>query len=318
MNHHLIPLACLCTGLMLTGCTQPPDYDASGYFEADEVIVSAQQNGLLLSFPVQEGDSLRAGQQTGQIDVTLPTLQKEQTEASRAALRKKTASAGEQVALVRQQLTVQQSQLDQLIREKQRTANLVKADAVPQKQLDDLTAAIEQLQKQMNTSQQQIKLYQDNAATQNRGVLSEEAPLELLARQFQEQINRGQVINPTDGVVLTKYALQGELATLGKPLYKVANMDTLYLKAYFTGDYLSRIKTGQPVTVRIDDGRDAYKTYPGTLTWIASKSEFTPKTIQTKSERANLVYAVKVRVQNDGFLKIGMYGEVLLPDSSHP
>jgi HlyD family secretion protein len=142
--------------------------------------------------------------------------------------------------------------------------------------------------------------------------LSEKSPLEKAVLQYDEQVKRGRIINPVTGVVLTKYALKGEITQSGKPLYKIANIDTLTLKAYLAGDKLSAVKIGQQVQVRIDQGEKAYKSYPGLVTWVSPKSEFTPKTIQTKNERANLVYAIKVRVKNDGFLKIGMYGEVNL------
>jgi HlyD family secretion protein len=149
-----------------------------------------------------------------------------------------------------------------------------------------------------------------NTSTTNSSILSEKAPLEKTVAQFQEQINKGQVINPVTGVVLSKYAMAGEVAMIGKPLYKISNMDTLTLKAYVTGDQLPQIKIGQPVAVRIDSANGGYKNYSGIISMISPKSEFTPKTIQTKNERANLVYAIKVRVKNDGYLKIGMYGEV--------
>ena len=163
----------------------------------------------------------------------------------------------------------------------------------------------------MTVTQEQIRLFQSNTATQNRSILSEKAPLEKAAQQLQAQINKGQIVNPVAGTVLTNYALKGEMAVLGKPLYKIANTDTLFLRAYITGGQLPLIKSGQRVQVRIDHGEKAYKSYPGIITWISDKSEFTPKTIQTKEERANLVYAIKVSVKNDGYLKIGMYGEVL-------
>ncbi len=287
------------------------DYDASGNFEADEVIVSAQQNGELLSFSVNEGDRLTEAAIVGQIDVTISKLQKEQTEATIAALKQKTSSSDEQTDVVRKQLAVQQAQLENVLHEQQRTQNLVKADAAPAKQLDDLNSQIDQLQKQIAVSHQQINLYHSNTATQNRSILSERAPLEKTAQQFQEQINKGLIVNPITGVVLTNYALKGEMAIVGKPLYKIANTDTLSLKAYVTGEQLPAIKLGQQVKVRIDQADKKYKTYPGTINWISAKSEFTPKTIQTKDERANLVYAIKVRVKNDGYLKIGMYGEVI-------
>lgn len=297
--------------LIFMSCEKKNDYDASGNFEADEVIVSAQQNGELLSFTPNEGDLLKAGNVVGQIDVTLSTLQKQQAEATISALKKKTNSPIEQNEMVRKQLGVQQARHDQLVRERTRTENLVKADAATQKQLDDINAALDQLDKEMVATNQQIRVNLSNNATQNRSILSETAPLEVTAKQFQEQIDRGQIVNPITGTVLTKYALTGEVTSVGKPLYKIANTDTLTLKAYITADKLSQIKTGQQVSVRIDQGKKEYKNYSGKITWISAKSEFTPKTIQTKNERANLVYAIKVRVKNDGFLKIGMYGETL-------
>lgn len=297
--------------LLLSACSHKDDFDASGNFEADEVIVSAQQNGQLLSFTVQEGAALKAGDDVGQIDVKTIQLQKEQTEASIAALQQKTSSVTDQAELVRRQLVVQEAQLAQQVRERDRTENLVKADAATRKQLDDANAAVDQLRKQINVTRQQLTLNTTNTNTQNRSILSERAPLEKAAAQYQEQINKGAVINPVTGIVLVKYALQGEMQTTGKPLYKIANLDTLQLRAYVTGTQLPAIKLGQEVDVRIDQGRKDYKNYTGQISWISDKSEFSPKTIQTKDERANLVYAIKVRVKNDGFLKIGMYGEVL-------
>jgi HlyD family secretion protein len=306
----LLPVILL---LHLSSCSQKDkDYDASGNFEADEVIVSSQQNGQLLSFTVKEGDTLSAGAIAGKIDVSGVTLQKEQIQASIESLHQKTVDPAPQLELVRKQLTVQQAQLDQQLREKTRTENLVKADAATQKQLDDINSAIDQLQKQINVTRQQLSVQQTNIANQNRSVLSEKPPLEKSVAQFEDQIRKGVIINPIRGTVLTRYALEGEMTTTGKALYKIANLDTLLLKAYITGTQLSGIKLGQAVTARIDAGNKTYKTYPGTITWISDKSEFTPKTIQTKDERANLVYAIKVRIKNDGFLKIGMYGEVKL------
>lgn len=296
---------------LLSACTQKNDYDASGNFEADEVIVSAQQNGQLLDYAVEEGASLKRGDYMGQIDVHIAELQKEQVQASIKALSQKTVNPDDQLELVRRQLAVQQAQLAQQLRERTRTENLVKADAATRKQLDDINAAVDQLQKQIAVTQQQLKLNSYNTNTQNRSILSESAPLEKSAAQIQEQINKGQIINPIEGTVLVTYALKGEWQVIGKPLYKIANTDTLYLRAYITGNQLPQVKLNQAVKVRIDQGDKAYKTYDGAITWISSKSEFSPKTIQTKDERANLVYAIKVKVKNDGFLKIGMYGEVL-------
>ncbi|MBS0029945.1 HlyD family secretion protein [Chitinophaga sp. 22321] len=303
----------IATVMLMNACGNgAPGYDASGNFEADEVMVSAQQNGQILDFSVQEGDRLTAGQTVGQIDVTIPTLQREQVQASINALKDKTHDPLPQTELVKRQLLVQEAQLQQQYRERKRTENLVKSDAATQKQLDDINALIDQLERQISVTRQQIKLNNANTSTQNRTILSEKAPLEKSLAQYAEQIRKGQIINPVNGVVLSRYALKGEMAATGKPLYKIANIDTLYLKAYITGDKLPGIKLGQTVTARIDQGEKNYKSYPGTITWISDKSEFTPKTIQTKNERANLVYAVKVRVKNDGYLKIGMYGEMLI------
>ena len=308
MNRYIIIVT---AWMILASCNNNKiSYDASGNFEADEVMVSAQQNGQLLSFSVHEGDQLKEGDVVGQIDMTVQRLQKEQTEATINALQQKTGSAAEQVKVAKAQLAVQQIQLGNLYHERERSQNLVKADAAPQKQVDDMNAQINQLQKQMAVTQEQIKLYHSNTATQNRSILSEKAPLEKAAQQLQAQIDKGEIVNPVAGTVLTNYALQGEMAAVGKPLYKIADTDTLLLRAYITGNQLPVIKTGQQVQVRVDQGEKKYKSYPGTILWISDKSEFTPKTIQTKEERANLVYAIKVSVKNDGYLKIGMYGEV--------
>ena len=300
--------------VLLHACSQGVDYDASGNFEADEVIVSAQQNGTLMTYSVEEGATLHPGDQVGQIDVRSAELQKEQVQASIEALSAKTVNPNDQAELVRRQLAVQEAQLAQQLAERTRTENLVKADAATRKQLDDMNAGIDQLQKQIAVTKQQLTLNTYNTQTQNRSILSEKTPLEKSAAQIQEQINRGQVINPISGTVLVNYALQGEWQVVGKPLYKIANTDTLYLRAYITGTQLPAIKVGQPVTVRIDQGEKDYKAYDGTITWISGKAEFSPKTIQTKDERANLVYAIKVKVKNDGYLKIGMYGEVLFDE----
>jgi HlyD family secretion protein len=302
--------------LFISSCNgNQTGYDASGNFEADEVIVSAQQTGELISLGIQEGDSLHAGEVVGQIDVTIPKLEKEQVEARITALHSRTSSPDDQNELVKKQLAVQEAQLDQQLKERTRTDNLVKADAATRKQLDDINAQIDQLQKQIYVTRQQLKVNTYNSTTQNIGILSEKAPLEKTVAQYQEQINKGRILNPISGIVLTRYALRGEMAIIGKPLYKIANTDTLSLKAYMTGDKLSQVKIGQLVKVRIDQGKSGYKNYMGAITWISPKSEFTPKTIQTKNERANLVYAMKVRVKNDGYLKIGMYGEVSLNSS---
>jgi HlyD family secretion protein len=297
--------------IFLAACNQNKiQTDASGVFESDEVIVSAEQNGKILSFPIREGDTLRRGAVAGQIDMSNTILQKQQVQATIEALRKKTTNPQPQTELIKKQLAVQESQLAQQQRERTRTGNLLKADAATQKQLDDIDAQIDQLQKQIAVSRQQIALDNSNIATQNRTIFSEQDPLEKSVAQIQDQINKGQIINPLSGTVLTKYALEGEMTTTGKALYKIANLDTLTLRAYVTNAQLTAVRLGQTVKVYTDEGAKNYKEYAGQVSWISDKSEFTPKTIQTKDERANLVYAVKIRVKNDGYLKLGMYGEV--------
>jgi HlyD family secretion protein len=313
LNHPIATAILFSAALYLSACSGKQDeYDASGNFEADETIVSSQQTGQLLTFTVKEGDTLAKGVSVGQIDVTGATLQMEQAQASIHALHEKTTDPRPQLELVKKQLVVQQAQLDQQLRERTRTENLVKADAATQKQLDDINAGIDQLQKQINVTKQQLSVEQTNIANQNRSVLSEASPLEKSVAQYQDQIRKGMIINPVSGTVLTSYALEGEMATVGKALYKIADLDTLTLRAYITGSQLPQVRLGQSIPVRIDAGNNSYKQYQGTLNWISDKSEFTPKTIQTRDERANLVYAVKVRVKNDGFLKIGMYAEIKL------
>lgn len=297
--------------MIMASCRDTGDqYDASGNFEADEVIVSAEQTGQLLAFNVNEGDSIGQGKIVGYIDVSNLSLQRQQVEATIQSLNEKTTNPQPQIELVRKQIAVQQNDLADLEREQTRMRNLVKAEAATQKQLDDITTRVESAKKQIAVAQQQINLYNSNIATQNRTVLSEKQPLQKSIAQIENQISKGQIVNPVPGTVLTKYAMQGEMATIGKPLYKIADIDTITLRAYITGTQLTQIKLGQQVKVLIDSGANGYKEYRGTISWISDHSEFTPKTIQTKDERANLVYAIKIRVKNDGLLKIGMYAGV--------
>jgi HlyD family secretion protein len=297
----------------LTACNgNKVNYDASGTFEVDEVIVSAELTGKLLSFDVREGDSIAKDKSVGTIDAENLSLQKDQVKASIEALREKTSDLSPQVKLLQDQLAVQQSQLDRLTREKQRTENLLKQDAATGKQLDDLNAEIDMVKKQMLVTQQQINVQRSNVGTQNRSILSEGKPLEKRVAQLDDQLKRASITNPINGTVITKYAEAGEMTAAGKALYKIADLSTMTLRAYISGTQLSQVKLNQAVKVLIDNGANAYREYPGVITWISDKAEFTPKTIQTKEERANLVYAVKIRVKNDGFIKIGMYGEVKL------
>jgi HlyD family secretion protein len=292
------------------------EFDASGSFEADEVVVSSQLAGQLLTFQVEEGDSLAPGQVVGTIDAEGLNLQKEQVQAAIRSLSEKTATVAPQVTLLQNQIAVQREQLAYLQRERERTERLVKADAATGKQLDDLIAQIEVLQKQIRVTQQQIDVQRTGTATQNRAILSERAPLQKQAAQVEEQLTKANIVNTVGGVVTTTYVEPGEVTAPGKALYKIADLTVMTLRAYVTGGQLPQIKLNQPVSVYVDKGAEDYRTYPGTITWISNKAEFTPKTIQTKEERANLVYAVKIRVPNDGYLKMGMYGEVKLDNQT--
>jgi len=295
--------------IILTACNRNGNkFDATGTFEADEVIVSASANGKILSLNINEGSRIAKDSVVGLVDPTDLSLQEQQVQASIAALNEKTSDATPQIKMLQDQLNVQQTQLDNLLHEQARIENLLKEDAATKKQLDDINFQIESAKKQMNVTQQQINVQRNNVATQNRGILSEGKPLQKRAQQLQEQLDRTNIRNPVDGTVITKYAETGEITSNGKPLYKIADLSTLNLRAYVTGDQLPQIKLGQRVTVFVDSGAKNYRKLAGTITWVSDKAEFTPKTIQTKDERANLVYAMKVRVKNDGYLKIGMYG----------
>lgn len=306
-----LKLSAAVTLLLLTSCKNGNGkFDATGTFEADEVIVSSELAGKIVSFSVEEGQTIPKDSIVAVVDAANISLQKEQVEANIQALNEKTADVAPQVRLLENQLAVQQSQLDNLLHEQTRIQNLLKQDAATGKQLDDITAQADVARKNIAVTQQQINVQRNNVATQNRGILSEGKPLEKRIAQLDDQLKRAAVLNPANGTVLAKYAEQGEITASGKALYKIADLSIMTLRAYITGTQLSQVKIGQAVKVLVDDGADKYKELQGTITWVADKAEFTPKTIQTKDERANLVYAIKVKVKNDGYLKIGMYGEV--------
>ena len=299
--------------LLIISCNRSEsDFDASGTFEADETIVSSEMPGKILSFNVEEGMRLPKDSIVGSVDATNIDLQQQQVEASIHALNEKTANVNPQVELLQNQLAVQQSQLDNLLHERTRIENLLKSDAATPKQLDDINSQIDVVKKSMAVTQQQINVKKNDIATQNRSILSEAEPLKKRVAQLEDQQQRANIVNPVTGTVITKYAEAGEITSSGKALYKIADLSELNLRAYVTGVQLPVIKLGQQVKVMIDQGEKKYKEYTGNIIWISDKAEFTPKTIQTKEERANLVYAIKVKVKNDGYLKIGMYGEVKL------
>ncbi len=284
--------------------------DASGTFEVVEVVVSSEATGKILSLNIREGDTISKGEIVGEIDTINLALQKQQIEASIQSLDEKTINVAPQVDLLKKQLAVQQSQLQNLLHEKKRFENLLNQDAATGKQVDDINAKADLAKKQIAVTQQQINVQRNNISTQNKSIMSEKNPLEKNVAQINEQIKKSNIVNPVSGTVITKYAEAGELTTTGKALYSIADLSEMTLRAYVSETQLSQIKLNQNVKVLIDNGNDGYKEMNGIITWISDKAEFTPKTIQTKDERANLVYAIKIKVKNDGYLKIGMYGEV--------
>ncbi len=298
-------------GTFLLGCNNSnQDFDASGTFEVDEVVVSSEVAGQIKALDIREGSVLSKDSVVGYIDSVPLELQKAQVEATISALHEKTVNVQPQVKLLQDQISVLKVQLNDAIHEKERTERLIKADAATQKQLDDLNTQVNVIQKQIAVNEQQIKVQESTTSTQNSSILSESKPLKKSIAQIEDQLKRTNIKNPINGTVLTKYAMAGEFTTPGKALYSIGDLSVITLRIYVTGNQFAQIKLNQPVKVFVDSTADTYKEYPGVITWISDKAEFTPKTIQTKDERANLVYAVKIHVKNDGLLKIGMYGEV--------
>lgn len=287
-------------------------YDASGTFESTEIIIPAEANGIIEAFNVSEGMTLDSGMQVGFIDTTQLFLKKKQLEAQIKATGAKLPDISAQTAQFKQQAAVTQSTLDHLLNERTRTENLVKADAATQKQLDDINAEIATVKQQIKAINQQGAAQTSALKTQRSGISSAVSPLLIQIEQVNDQLEKSKIINPVAGTVLSKFAEENEMATIGRPLYSIADLSTITLRAYITGDQFSSIKLGQNVTVFVDDTTGKSRQYQGRIEWISDKAEFTPKTIQTKDERANLVYAIKIKVKNDGTLKIGMYGEVKL------
>lgn len=284
-------------GLVLSACTsQEEQYDASGIFETTEVIVSAKGTGELQSFQVEEGQAVRQGEVLGWIDTLQLSLKDRQLAASLLATESKRLDEKRQVAHLRQQI-------ENLQREKQRFTALLNAKAATAKQVDDIDYQIKVLQNQLVATQEQINSSNSSLSRQSESIQAQRA-------QMEDQIRNAMISSPITGTVLTKYAEQGEFAVPGKALFKVADVSRMKLRAYITADQLTQLKLGQQVTVYADSGTTDRKRYAGRVVWIADKAEFTPKTIQTRNERANLVYAVKIAVENDGFIKRGMYGEV--------
>lgn len=274
------------------------DYDAEGYFESTEITVSAEANGRILFFDVEEGERVRADSLLGCIDTVqlyLTKLQLEKTAESVLNSRPDVSS----------RIQAMEEQLKSLGFERERLARLLADGAATRKQMDDLDAQIAVLKKQL--SAQELAL---NSSV--RSIDAQSTGIGMQIAQVEDQLSKCRISSPVDGTVLTKYAEAGEFMAAGRPLFKVADMDRVYLRAYLTSGQLADVRLGQQVMVYSDYGGDSVKEYQGTVTWISDQSEFTPKNIQTRDERENLVYAIKVAVKNDGFIKLGMYGGLVL------
>ena len=285
--------------LLLTACGKGNgDYDASGVFETTEVIISAEANGKIMQLNFIEGQQVEQGRPLGYIDTVQLYLKKMQLLTNTSAVKSGRVDIPRQIAAIKQQIATQKN-------EQKRFTNLVKANAANQKQLDDINAQILVLERQLTAQTELLENSNKNISEQSSG-------LGVQVAQINDQIQKSIISSPINGTILSKYAEQGELATQGRALFKVADIEHMFLRAYITASQLTQVKIGQVVKVYADFGEKEMKEYSGTITWISDKSEFTPKTIQTRDERANLVYAVKVAVKNDGYLKYGMYGELKL------
>lgn len=284
--------------IALTACNHTPEYDATGIFEATTVTVSAETAGKILSIQVSEGDSILQGNRIAVIDTTLLVLQQKQLNSQRQSAENSSPDIAAQAAALRSQIAHQQNECE-------RFSRLLADGATTKKQYDDAQAMLTTLRGQLTALLSTLG--------KNRSSISDNAlAIQYQSEQIEEQISKSVINSPLTGTVLIKYAEPGEYAIPGKPIVKLADLDNIYLRSYFTASQLADIKIGQKVTVIADFGGNEQYDYPGVITWIAEESEFTPKSIQTKDSRANLVYAVKIAVKNDGRLKLGQYGEVRL------
>ncbi len=268
--------------------------DAYGNFEAEEIIISPELSGKLVQFTVEEGSAIKAGTEIGLIDTMQLYLQKRQLLAQKNAIRTKYSNLAAQIDVLKDQIATAE-------KDRSRIEKMIEGKAATEKQLDDINGRISTFEKQVA-----------QVGAQNPSIAGELNTIDAQIDQIDDKLKRSVLVNPIDGTVLAKYADRYELAVQGKPLYKIANLETLTLKAYFSGSQLPKLKIGSQVKVLIDRDSEANRELTGTVTWISPKAEFTPKIIQTKEERVNMVYAVKVAVKNDGSLKIGMPGEVVL------
>lgn len=290
----------LCVAVFVLVFTSCQDSDvkisASGVFEATEILISSEATGKILHFDITEGQKLEVGQELGLIDSVQLELKKEQLLANIKSLKSRFPDITIQLAPIHQQITTART-------EKKRFENLIEAGASNQKQLDDIHAQILVLEKQLTA--QRVTLENNR-----RGLVEDIKAVEIQILQIEDQIAHYTIISPVKGTVLVKYSEAGELAVSGMALLKIADLDNMFLRAYVTSDQLTHMKLGETVDVIVDSGEKDNRFYKGVLMWISGEAEFTPKTIQTRNERSNLVYAVKIAVPNDGYLKIGMYGGI--------
>ena len=295
---------------VLAACgNKEKEYDATGTFEATEVTVSAKATGELKTFDISEGQSVEQGAVVGSIDAYQLQQTSEQLEAQKRQLGATRSATDSRRLDLEKQLSSINQQIANAQRERQRFTELVADGAVPKKQLDDINYQIKVLERQREATRDQIRSNNASLAEQSKGIGAQIDGLNAQQRQIADQIANAQVKAPIAGTVLEKYVERGEFVAIGKPLFKMADVQNMYLRAYVTSSQLKDLKIGQKVTVFADYGDKQKKTYEGTIAWISSRSEFTPKTILTDDERADLVYAVKVAIKNDGYVKIGMYGE---------
>lgn len=292
-----ITLITIAAALLVASCgNKQPKFDASGSFEAAETIISAEVAGTIKAFNVDEGQTLAINEPIGYIDSTQLYLKKKQVLAQINALQSKQPDVSVQTASLKEQLKTAE-------KEKVRITMLVKTEAATTKQLDDVNANIEVIKKQIDAQRSTLNI-------SSEGIDRDITTLEVQVEQLNDQLTKCRLVNPIGGTVLTKYAEANELTNPGKALYKIADLTNMILRVYISGDQLPGVKINQKVKVFTDNGKDGFKETEGVITWINEKAEFTPKTIQTKAERANMVYAIKVKVKNDGAYKIGMYGEI--------
>lgn len=286
------------TAILAVSCQNKPDYDATGIFEATTVTVSAETPGKILFMNCSEGDSLTQGQEVALVDTVLLSLQSKQTQSRKVATEATSPDIAAQLNSLRAKIAHQKNEV-------KRFERLLADGATTRKTYDDNLAQLRILEGELRAMQSTL--------SKNKSSISDNvSSIGYQEDNISQQIARAHIKAPITGTVLTKYAEPGEYATPGKPLFKMADLNGIYLHSYFTASQLANVKIGQKVTVIADFGGDEQFEYPGTVTWIAEESEFTPKSIQTRDSRANLVYAVKVSVKNDGRLKIGQYGEVRL------